>query len=130
MVSQEKVTVIAVREALASLPGSRECADGLPPDCGFRECLHVAFWRGLKTASRRTGVPVEELEGWLWCKCVESPERIITAWESAGMSGLVKRMEYFVTWDGRHGYPDRMRFGREIPTGLGWGEQDAVEEAA
>ena len=67
MVSQEKVTVVMVREALASLPGSRECADGLPPDCGFRECLHVAFWRGLKTASRRTGVPVEELEGWLWC---------------------------------------------------------------
>ena len=119
MESSENVNEMLVLEALASIPGERECRDGLPPDCGFRECLHVAFWRGLKIVSRRTRIRMEDMVGWLWCRCVEHPGQIVTAWHNAGMSGLVKRMVYMLTWNGYDGYPDVARFKSEFPAGLG-----------
>ena len=118
MESIEHVNEALVLEALASIPGERECRDGLPPDCGFRECLHVAFWRGLKIVSRRTRIPMEDMVGWLWCRCVEHPGQIVTAWNNAGMSGLVKRMVYTLTWNGYDGYPEVARFKAEFPAGL------------
>ena len=121
MESNEHINEALVLEALASIPGERECRDGLPPDCGFRECLHVAFWRGLKIVSYRTRIPMEDMVGWLWCRCVEHPGQIVTAWHNAGMSGLVKFMEYELIWDPvkREGYPDVARFKAEFPAGLG-----------
>jgi hypothetical protein len=77
--------------------------------------LAIVFWRALDKGVdwfvRRSGIPREEVYGWLWLWVHDHPSQIASAWNAAGEAGLVNA---FSTKTFRY-FPDYRHHEYEIP---------------